>query len=358
MAVQVKAIEYRIAQRHKAEKAITRKEQTERARLLAPWRNSAVPADERVPVCYLRFMLECGLLVDGHGTLTGCTMVDCHDDANADLDESQPWVLMFDMQGPGKDMSMLRAAIGEKRIDDAISKAEAYLNEDGSRVTCDSRFVPLGGGQDTVEELTWVPRAWRSKSQTPEFLRSIGTPWLLSSDITGARKDAVHWPVPGFAHILCAQRGDMLACLIPGEPAIERGSTLASCVTFLSLLPWKDFQDFMRTHSLFAKIVPGRALWVPYGWRCILVTREQLSHSHALHIPYINTRMLCSSLLKVEILNFAKRANREWGDIMAQEPCVSLANEAEHWLDKVSTVEYVAASPMHDTPMAIEDEQY
>ena len=123
MAVQVKAIEDRIDQRHKAEKAITRKEQTERARLLAPWRNSAVPDEERVPVCCLRFMLECGLLVYGHGTLTGCTMVDCHDDANADLDESQPWVLMFDMQGPGKDMSMLRVAIGEKRIDDAISKS-------------------------------------------------------------------------------------------------------------------------------------------------------------------------------------------------------------------------------------------
>ena len=88
------------------------------------------------------------------------------------------------------------------------------------------------------------------------------------------------------------------------------------------------------------------------------MTREQLSHSHALHIPYINTRMLCSSLLKVEILNFAKRANREWGEIMVQEPRVSLANEAEHWLDKVSTVEYVAASPTLDTPMAIEDGQY
>ena len=43
---------------------------------------------------------------------------------------------------------------------------------------------------------------------------------------------------------------------------------------------------------------------------------------------------------------------------MAQEPRVPLANEAEHWLDNVSTVEYVAASPMHDTPMAIEDGQY
>jgi hypothetical protein len=68
-------------------------------------------------------MLGRGLLVDGHVTLTGCTMVDCHDDANGDLDESQPWVLMFDMQGPGKDMSVLRVAIGEERIDDAISKA-------------------------------------------------------------------------------------------------------------------------------------------------------------------------------------------------------------------------------------------
>ena len=99
--------------------------------------------------------------------------VDCHgcnDDANIDLDETQPWVLMLDIQGPGKDMSMLRAAIGDKRRDDAISKAESFLNEDGSRVTCDSRFVPLGGGQDTIEELTWVPRAWRSKSQTPVFV--------------------------------------------------------------------------------------------------------------------------------------------------------------------------------------------
>ena len=152
-------------------------------------------------------MLECGLLVDGHGTLTGCTMVDCHDDANADLDESQPWVLMFDMQGPGKDMSMLRAAVGEKRIDDAISKAEAYLNEDGSRVTCDSRFVPLGGGQDTVEELTWVPRAWRSKSETPGFLRSIGTPWLLSSDISGAGKICYALASPRIrAYLTCATR--------------------------------------------------------------------------------------------------------------------------------------------------------
>ena len=88
------------------------------------------------------------------------------------------------------------------------------------------------------------------------------------------------------------------------------------------------------------------------------MARELLAHSHVLHIPHINTRMLCSSSLKVDIVNFARRANHDWGDIMGQEPCVSLAKDAEHWLDNVSTVEYVAASPMLDTPMAIEDEQY
>ena len=97
-----------------------------------------------------------------------------------------------------------------------MSKAESFFNEDGSRVTCVSRFVPLGGGQDTVEELTWVPRARRSKSQTLEFLRLLGTPRLLSIGVVGARTDAVHWPVPGFAHILCAQRGDMLAVYLSG----------------------------------------------------------------------------------------------------------------------------------------------
>ena len=82
-------------------------------------------------------MLECGLLAQGHGTLTGCRIVDCHDDANNDLDEPQPWVLMFDIQGPGKGMSTLRAAIGEKRIDGAISKAEYFSTKMAvvSRVT-------------------------------------------------------------------------------------------------------------------------------------------------------------------------------------------------------------------------------
>ena len=125
MAVHARAVEERVKQQQKSERAKVRKEQSERTRLLAPWRSGAVAPDERAPVCFLRFMLDSGLLVAGHGTPTSVTMVESHDDSTVELDESRPWLLVFNAEGPGKDMSMLRGAMGEKCIDDPVLKAEA-----------------------------------------------------------------------------------------------------------------------------------------------------------------------------------------------------------------------------------------
>ena len=161
MAVHVRATEERVKRKQKSERATVQNEQSERTRLLAPWRSGAVAPDERAPVCFLRFMLDSGLLVAGHGTPTSVTMVESHDDSTVELDESRPWLLVFNAEGPGKDMSMLRGAMGEKCIDDPVLKAEAYLNEDGICATCDARFIPMGGGQDNVEAVAWVPRAWK-----------------------------------------------------------------------------------------------------------------------------------------------------------------------------------------------------
>ena len=91
---------------------------------------------------------------------------------------------------------------------------------------------PMGGGQYHVEELAWVPGAWKAKSLTPEALRSLGKPWLISHDVAGARKDGVQRPMAGFGHFLSVQRGDMLACLIPASAIVERGATLETCAMF------------------------------------------------------------------------------------------------------------------------------
>ena len=164
---------------------------------------------------FLRYMLDNAMLIDGHGVGTEGTKVACYDANCGDFNESSPWLLLFNEDGPGKDLSLLRNAVREKRIEDAIGKAESYLDKNTNEVTCDMRFQPIGGGQDHVEELAWVPRAWMEKSYTPEALRSLSTPWLLIHHVAGTRQDPCHWPMPGFGHFLSVVRGDMLVCLIP-----------------------------------------------------------------------------------------------------------------------------------------------
>ena len=204
--VHVTAAEERSKRQHKAELADLRRAQSERLRLLSPWRTACVPAEARVPACLLRHMLDNGLLVPKYGKRHNVRMVDCHDGGSDTLHEARPALLTFNSLGAGSDMARLASAIGERRIEENIAKAEAFLEHDTTRVSCDTRLVPLGGGQDHVEELAWVPQEWRKCSFTPEALRSLGTPWLLSHDIAAARHLPSHWPIPGVGHFLSVQR--------------------------------------------------------------------------------------------------------------------------------------------------------
>ena len=65
--------------------------------------------------------------------------------------------------------------------------------------------------------------------------------------------------------------------------------------------------------------------------------------------------MLCGALYKEYIVAYARRANQEWAELMQTEPCISMAMEAQTWLDKVITFEDVPSKSMPITPRAIED---
>ena len=355
IAMHVTTLEDRAKMQKKAEMTLLRKATAERKRLLSNWRDASVHPEDRLPMSFLRYMLDNAMLIDGHGVGTEGTNVACYDANCGEFNESNPWLVLFNEDGPGKDLSLLRNAVGEKRIEDAIGKAESYLDKNTNEVTCDMRFQPLGGGQDHVEELAWVPRAWREKSYTPEALRSLSTPWLLTHHVAGTRQDPCHWPMPGFGHFLSVVRGDMLVCLIPAQAALERGATMSSCVSFLGQLPWKDFELFVNKHCEFAQLKPGRALWVPYGWRTILLSRSPMTHSHALYIPYVNTRMLMTCSLKDEVLGFAKCAMEDWAKHMKQDMCFALSKEALTWLDIVAALNEIPHNAMPVTPRALED---
>ena len=77
--------------------------------------------------------------------------------------------------------------------------------------------------------------------------------------------------------------------------------------------------------------------------------------SHALHIPYVSARMLHASAMKDDIVEFAKEATHEWGAIMACELCLSMAKEAQAWLDDMGTMDAseFQVQPSSDTARAV-----
>ena len=126
--VHVTAVEERVKKQRKAEKTDQRRAQGERTRLLSPWRPANLSVEGRVPLNLLRHMLDNGLLRPGYGTLREHVMVDWHA-ADAPLLTTRPWLLAFSTEESGKDMGLLRSAIGERRIDEGIAKAEAFLEK-------------------------------------------------------------------------------------------------------------------------------------------------------------------------------------------------------------------------------------
>ena len=65
-----------------------------------PWRSAGIAPEARVPFPLMRFMLDNGMLVTGHGDNSGVRMVTCHDGVSPLIDTS-PWLLAVNVDGPG-----------------------------------------------------------------------------------------------------------------------------------------------------------------------------------------------------------------------------------------------------------------
>jgi hypothetical protein len=180
-------------------------------------------------------MTDCSMLVTGHGDKTGLRMLTCHDGVEP-LIHTPPWLLALNVDGPAM-LPRFGTPSMKTALKDKIAKAEPLLIHDGSRVSCDTRCIPVGGGNNHVEELAWIRAPYRATSHTPEALRGIGTPCLFSHDLAAQRNDAHHCPVTGFGQFFSAQRRHMVACVIPCEPLMERGSSMKDAVTFLCNWP-------------------------------------------------------------------------------------------------------------------------
>ena len=111
----------------------------------------------------------------------------------------------------------------------------------------------------------------------------------------------------------------------------------------------------MYSHCLFADITPAYALWIPYGWRCVLFHTYNLVRYHVLHIPFVQTRMLRASRRSEQILQYAMQAAHDSATHMGVHLYVSFAKECVAWLAKFSTSDAGTPDCAPATAMALEN---
>ena len=174
---------------------------------------------------------------------------------------------------------------------------------------------------------------------TPEAVRANGAPWLLPSDTVGSRMDVTQWPMPGFGHFIIQVPGVTFACVIPAMAVHGRGAEILNAIKFVAQLSWKDFEPLAAKDLQFATLPPGRAMWVPYGWRCVLMARDVDSTCHALRVPYVCAKMAASSSLEDDMVTLAKVAMSLWAEAKNTDSGFAMSCEALAWLEKVSPID-------------------
>ena len=143
-----------------------------------------------------------------------------------------------------------------------------------------------------MEQLGWIPPAWKAAGVIPEALRSFGAPWLLASSPGGFRCGFEKWPAPGLGQFIVSLAGDCILCVWPVQSVIERGCEDRQLLTWPFTLPAATFRKWAEESKLqYCQLVKGSAVWVPYGWHACLVARSSASCASLLLQPYINLNL-------------------------------------------------------------------
>ena len=154
------------------------------------------------------------------------------------------------------------------------------------------RLTPKGGGRDTVESMSWVPKGFLDKDIAPEGLRSFGSPWLTAGIPGSSRIGPNSWPAPGMGQFLIQAKGSALVVTFPYAASLEQGASLAATEDWLVALPPASFNRLAKGSMQAGRLAENSVFWIPYGWVTILVNcTGQVEFPRTLVIPYLNAKL-------------------------------------------------------------------
>ncbi len=223
------------------------------------------------------------------------------------LPEGTPWLVdVRKPDGPCADLAKLRHAIGESRIKALADRAVAMYTQDKKKfANTDAHMTPDHATPDTLHEMAWVPRDWMTRGLTPELCADVGTPWVVTSGRGAARAINMSWPMPGVACWIMPTAGSAIVTLVSYADILDVGATVADGIGCLREMKWQDFGT-MKGKLQFVTLEPGHALWVPYGWLLMSLSRAPTDTPfQVVYLPYLSSRMLMTCTHKDHVIALA-----------------------------------------------------
>ena len=337
-----------------------RKARTQDSATRARARNKAIlkwklKGDENFPFEFLRYLYDSGLFISEEKLISDApAMIPELDEAGHDMDAWTPTILRHDRIGAGSDLEKLGNSIGRAWLDSAMKSGFGTLTT-AQKDLVELHLPPQGGGKDTVEQLNWVPGQWRQRKNTPESLRTIGAPWLLSSTHFGIRARPEHFPMSGFGAFLEVLHGSVSVALVPNNDLLDRGMELRRGVRLLLGLVGKHFASAMKVMQ-FAVLEPKHTLWIPYGFQPIVVSRTEDEICHLLYVPFVNSELMNqmgnSDEQKHLAITSAEMKCRLYANTGFEKHYRELADEVKAW---VTATDSENAPTRHSEQPAIEN---
>lgn len=256
----------------------------------------------------------------------------------AQFDVQKPHFFPADHKGAGQVLGSLPAAMGQARIQDGIASCSRFATEQ-RQLTSLLRMPPKGAPADSVEALKWVPQDFKENGHQPEALRQHGSPWVLFSAAGGARTKANQFPSTGIAAYIRAIEGRGFLAIWPVEAGLNLGSTVEDTHDLLTAMAPKAFETWSESHVQHAELTPGQAVWIPYGWQCILIAAATTGQPEpdrlaVLYAPFINGQLASACPQKGGVISYtAEFVRRQMA--AGNKPWVNLGQQYLEWLRSV-----------------------
>ena len=363
-----KAHELMVTSRESTRKALAKKradDAKERSRLTAVFKGKA-------PENILRYLYDKGALVATSDTSGGLdSMEDSQETGNAvavELASNWPRVggedTSFDHEMPaffppcsGKGDSVaarvrqIPQALGHERIAKAHQDSVRSLSRPG-QISGQGvrRLEPGAGSDDKLEDLDWVPEQFKATQAKPKKLSDFGAPSLLTDQMGECRRGIKAWPMVGLGQFAVQVKGESTLLCWPAAAVLDKGCPLDLQWTFLfEDLSHKQFCEFADEHCRYVALTLGGAVWIPYGWYVVSMSRPSVDTSSGILVQPFVTDVLAASckvwpdvknLLVAQMGHLVTTGAKVWKD---------MAPRAIEWLHTANE------SNALDAPRAIED---